>query len=257
LTLDGRRLVRSGPWNENGSVLEVLETATLRVCARLNPPKGWRRFALSPDGQRLVLGHLDTTFTVWDWSELLASALRPEGPLPRTEILWDSLASSDARSALLAIQGLVDNPQVAVSLLQERITSSGPQAIQSLIADLENEDFAVRESATKALAAIGTDALGPLRTAASQSDSPEVRDRASRLLRSMKVRKDQLPGADLRAIRAVEVLERIGSSETKTLLAKWEKECAGTLLGHEAKAASTRLATGTATPGPMTIPFAI
>jgi HEAT repeat protein len=136
----------------------------------------------------------------------------------------------------------VDNPQLAVPLLQERITSSSQQAIQSLIADLENEDFAVRESATKALAAIGTDALGPLRTAASQSESPEVRDRASRLLRSMKVRKDQLPGADLRAIRAVEVLERIGSAEAKALLAKWENECAGTLLGHESNAASSRLA---------------
>ena len=240
-TPDGRRLIQSGPWNEKGAELQVLEIATLKKVASLTPGKGWWRFALSPDGQRLVLGHLDTTFTAWDWPDLLANAIRPEGPLPPEESLWTSLASADARAAIIAVQQLVDNPNVAVPLLEERIAATSAQAIATLITDLGNDDFAVRENASKALAVIGADAAAPLRTAASESESPEVRNRASRLLRSMKLHKDRPSDATLRAIRAVEVLERIGSPEAKLLLSKWEHASAGTTLGREAKVASERL----------------
>lgn len=242
LTPDGRRLIRPGPWNANGTQLQILETATLREVARLDPRKGWRRHAISPDGQRLVLGHLDTTFTAWDWPDLLASATRSDGPLPAPEALWDSLASTDARSAVMAVQQLVDHPNVAIPLLRERVAATSAQSIQALVNQLGNEDFASREKATRALASIGEDARAPLRTAASESASQEARNRASRLLRSMKVHKDRPSDATLRAIRAVEVLERIGSPEAKGLLAKWERECAGTLLGQEAKSAHERLA---------------
>lgn len=76
-----------------------------------------------------------------------------------------------------------------------------------------------------------------------KSHSQEVRDRAAQLLKEFEPASNGFPAAYLCAIRAVEVLERIASTEARVLLTTWAKEHAGTILGREAEAATSRLAT--------------
>ncbi len=112
--------------------------------------------------------------------------------------------------------------------------------IAGLITDLGDEEYAVREKAMKSLTALGADAESAL-LGALQSPSAEVRDRASRLLKVLAVRGRILTPTEVRAVRAVELLERLDTKEARELLAKWAKENAGTVLGTEAKTALTRL----------------
>jgi hypothetical protein len=115
-----------------------------------------------------------------------------------------------------------------------------PKRLQRLVADLDDDQFRVREQATKELAALGEQAGPALRRALADSSSPEASRRLSALL-------DRLEGGSLsaetiRQIRAVEALESIASSEARRLLEKLAAAPGETRLAAEAKAAAGRLA---------------
>ncbi|HUR55901.1 MAG TPA: hypothetical protein VMZ71_17320, partial [Gemmataceae bacterium] len=97
------------------------------------------------------------------------------------------------------------------------------------------------ESATRELGSLGDRAEAVLRKAATESPSPEVRSRADKLLGAFVPINGRLCSAHTRAGRAVEVLERIGTTEAQALLTAWAAENPGTHLGTEAKAALGRL----------------
>jgi hypothetical protein len=69
--------------------------------------------------------------------------------------------------------------------------------------------------------------------------SAEVRERVSRILERR--RGAALAPEQLRQVRAVAVLERIGDGEPRSLLKKWAGGPAGALLTTEAAAAVKRL----------------
>ena len=111
-----------------------------------------------------------------------------------------------------------------------------PPNWRSLIADLDSDDFDRREAASKELASLGPQAESTLRKALKQTDSAEVRARIRPLLKAP----DQWVVTDadmLRVIRAIWVLERIGTPEARAVLddlAKGDPEVRQT---QEAKAA--------------------
>ncbi len=88
--------------------------------------------------------------------------------------------------------------------------------ITALIANLDHEDFATREKATAGLVAHWPFTEAALRQTATRPISAEARLRAKRILEEMEKR-----GAspnELRALRAVEVLEWIGTKEARKVL---------------------------------------
>ena len=115
----------------------------------------------------------------------------------------------------------------------------GPDAhqITGWIRDLDSPRFAARQEASEALEKVGDLAKPALRKALSAKPSPEVRRRIEQLLTKV----EQLSPESLRAVRAVEVLEHIGSAEAKRVLERLAAGAEGARLTREAKASLDRL----------------
>jgi HEAT repeat protein len=114
-----------------------------------------------------------------------------------------------------------------------------PKRVERLLADLDGDDFAVREAASKALAELDEQVTPYLEDTLKSTESEEVRVRVAKVLerrRGAAIFQEQL-----RQVRAVAVLERIGDGESKNLLKKWAGGPAGALLTTEAAAAVKRL----------------
>ena len=129
-----------------------------------------------------------------------------------------------------------------MKLLGEKIVAVLPtpeDRIAKLVDALGSDDFQTRQAAGSDLAAIGSEAGPALRTAVAKSTSPEVRKLAAGLL--VKIDGPPTTPEDLRALRAVEIVEGIGSPESRELLQKWATGPAAQRLTVEAKEALERL----------------
>jgi WD40 repeat protein len=176
--------------------------------------------AFSLDGRMLASTSADATTLVWD-----VSGAQPEEPRPaklspkELDALWDDLASADAAKAFRAIGLLSSVPAQSVPLLHERlgpVAAPDPEKVAKLIADLDSAQFTVREKATKELEALD-ELAGPfLRKALEGDPPPELRKRARELLDRIEAGGFSPEG--LRAWRALEVLERIGTPESRRVL---------------------------------------
>ena len=223
-----------------GGVFEVRvwEVATLTEAWRFTPAEA-TAFAFHPDARRLVVGHADSTVSVWDRPTIEGSTAGPR--LPRDD-LPAALADANPKTGLAAIHALLaESPPAAVAFLRDQFRPLDRAKAADLIAALDDDDFGTREEATKELATLGPRAEPALRRAATTSLSPEVRSRADKLLGSFVPLNGRLCATHTRAGRAVEVLERLATPEAVALLEAWTAENPGTHLGTEAKAALGRL----------------
>jgi HEAT repeat protein len=132
------------------------------------------------------------------------------------------LASEDARRAFRAFRALAAWPQETVPFLYERLRLvaaeplDSPERIARLVAELDDDAFAVRERATRDLEELGKRAEPALRKALQTSTSSETKKRAQALLQN--IDKPRLVPERLRAERALELLERIGTDEARQAL---------------------------------------
>jgi hypothetical protein len=107
------------------------------------------------------------------------------------------------------------------------------------VAELDSDNLATREQASRELEKVGEQAEEALRRLLDGKPSVEARRRAERLLRRLAT-----PVAEedrLREMRALEVLERIGSAEGTRLLQTLAGGAAGAWQTREAAAAAKRL----------------
>jgi HEAT repeat protein len=196
----------------------------------------------------LFSGQSDGTALAWDLAKVphgepSAVALQPAD----LAALWSDLGSADAVKAYHAISVLEASPKQAVPYVQEHLRpgpSAEEQRLAKLITDLDNEEFAVREQATDDLAKLGRQAEGALRKVLDGKPSADMRRRVQQLLE--KLPKDTRPepgpvSEDLQALRAVEVLEGIGTDEARQVLEELAKGPPDARLIQEAKAALGRL----------------
>jgi hypothetical protein len=109
--------------------------------------------------------------------------------------------------------------------------------LKALIADLDSDQFKVREAATAALGRLGVSAASALRDVLRGSPSLEARRRAERLLAAL------APGGERerQTARALEVLEQVASPEAVRLLETLAKGAPDARQTREAKAALRRL----------------
>ncbi len=191
-------------------------------------------------------GAEDGSILVWDTSKIVEPFAVGYGAWKSTQFpsLWDELGSEAATIAYRAHWLLVGTAAQSVSALREKLRpASAPDAklVRGLIADLDldHEQFERRDRSSAELAKMG-DAVRPLLVKARNKDmSPETRRRIDLLLEAL----DVPPfGDELRAIRTVEVLERIGNTEARELLATLAKGDPEARLTREVKAALERLA---------------
>jgi len=148
----------------------------------------------------------------------------------------------DAVKAYRALGILAAAPPQVLPLLRDTLRPAAAlpaERLKKLIADLDDDDFGVREKATAELAKQGSAAESALRRALAGKPSAELRQRGEQLLRQARALV-VLPDR-LRQVRGLELLERLGTAEAKGLLKELTKGAAGAWMTEEATAALHRV----------------
>jgi hypothetical protein len=231
---EGRMLVSAG------KSLRLWEVATAQQRRRLPGHEGEiNSVDFSPDGRLLVSSSWsDRTVLVWD---LIGES--PTRPLSAAELQrhWEALASTDAAKAYPSIRALTAAPKQAVPFLRERLKPAivlDPVRLAKLLRDLESPRFIVRDVATKELEQLGDVALLALRKAKQGNLELKRRRRLEQLIEHI----EGWPPETLRAWRALEVLEQVGTPEARRLLQALARGAAEARLTREAGASLERLA---------------
>ncbi len=202
--------------------------------------------AFAPDGKTLASSATDTTILLWDATGPLKNLSQPK----RIELapvalkgLWDDLAGADAAKALQSVLMLTGDPGRAVSFLGERlkpVTPIDPQKMNLWIAELSSEKFLVRKEATAKLQKAGQQAVPALQKVLPSRLPLETRRRVEGLLE--RLTSGTLTAEQLRLIRALEALERMGTPEARQLVRSLAQGAPGELLTLQAQAVLDRLA---------------
>jgi RNA polymerase sigma factor (sigma-70 family) len=236
---DGRLVAASG----DTGLVALYEVATGQLVRRLQGHGAhvWS-LAFAPDGRSLVSGSFDGTALVWDLTgrEL---AKKRRGPLTDAELesSWAALGGARAEDAYQALLSLAGAPGQAVPLLRARLAGvAAPDAkvLAKWLADLDDDQFEVRERATRALIRLGKTIEEDLKRARAATESVEVRRRLGQVL-------DKLAeGANetWRLRRAVAVLELASTAEARDLLEHLAKKGPGEEARRQAAAALERMA---------------
>jgi hypothetical protein len=200
--------------------------------------------SFSADGTRLAAGLSDSTAIVWDLNVLRSSA----GPtnLPHQqedcEKRWAELADENAAKAYAACCALASEPVQAVAFLQNRLralATPDPKWLAQRITDLDDKQFAVRQKALEELTKIRRLAEPAVREALRHNPTPEQRQRLQALLAHPPTLVDS--NEELRQLRAIQVLEWIGTPEAREVLGTLAQGAPLAIETVEASAALDRL----------------
>lgn len=232
---DGRMLATAIDYEP----IRLWETATGTERHRFAPQRGRIiQLAFAPDGSKLVSVSTEKNAVVWrvygpspgrQPAELAAEQLRG---------LWADLAREDGHIAFRAVRALIAAvPGPVVDHLRRQgkdIPRFERRRVVRCIAELESDEFAVRDNASTELERLGILAEESLRKALQDRPTLEMRKRLETLLDTLKAR--PISPAIARGWRAVEVLEHLATPEARQLLYEWSKDI------PQAKAALERLA---------------
>jgi hypothetical protein len=195
----------------------------------------------SPDGRLVAMGS-SMSILLWDvpahWKAAPARSDRPSSR--ELDGLWNDLAGDDAATAYRAINTLAAAPEQALPFLKERLRPAsvvvGAAKVDQLIADLDSDQFTVRQNARAALAKLEEAELA-LQKRLKEKPSLEVRRQIEQLLTTLA----QLSPESVRGIRAVEALEHIGNSEARQALEKLAQGAEAFHVTKESRASLARL----------------
>jgi hypothetical protein len=157
--------------------------------------------------------------------------------------VWKELASADARTAFGALRLLVEAPKQSLPLLRERLQPAlAPDAnqIDRWLAELDSSRFGDRERARRELERQEGRVEKALRRYVANAPSAEARQRAEGVL--ARLHAPIIAPEILRALRAVEALEHLGTRDARQLLQEVARGALEARLTQEAKASLERLA---------------
>jgi hypothetical protein len=180
---------------------------------------------------------------LWDLAEARKGLTVPKGDIDPAGC-WNDLLGEDAAKAYTAIDRLAAHPDKALPLLRERVQPETVDArwLRARLADLDSDDFATRQTATKELTRVAETVESDLRRELAKTSSAEVRRRLQGVLEALRAARVEVPAAELvRRLRAVVILERLGSEEARAVLRELADGAPDARLTRDAKAALARL----------------
>lgn len=261
---DGKMLATAGGANNGqGGEAKLSEIPSGREVAVFPHPSNVWSVQFSPDGRTLAMACWDNTVRVWELAtrkeravlgiapggkvaEATKSATTSGGPSAlELQTAWTDLGNADAVRAYQAVWSLAGAGKPAVQLIQEQIRnlmhdkppSVDQPRVAKLIIQLDDDDAAVREKATEELKILGKAAESAMRQALEKTPSAEVDFRLKLLLSHMS---SDAPRT-IHLIRAIEVLENMGTPEARKLLEQLAGEPSKEQIKNEAKASLERL----------------
>jgi WD40 repeat protein len=239
---DGRTLAVRGP----NQLVRVWDVTAARELDQLKGHSGRvETIAFAPDGKTLATGAADTTILLWDAAKSRKALSEPQTSditATEAESLWRDMGGDDTGKAIRGVQKLALAPQQAVPLLSERLKPAARvdgKKIDGWIADLESETFAVRQEAYANLLKVGVQGVPALRKVLASSPPLETRKRVEELVE--RLTDGTLSAEQLRVVRAVEVLERMGTPEARRVLRTLAEGAPGELSTREAQSALARM----------------
>jgi WD40 repeat protein len=238
---DGKMVAAAGT---DGTV-RLWEVATGTMVARLEGHRGpVAAIAFATDGKTLATGGADTTVNVWDVPGAVTAAQMSPAALADKELetTWKQFVGEDSDKVSAALDRLAGSPAAAVALAKQHakpVAAPEPARLAKLVAELEDARFETRQQAAEALEKLGELADKALRKRLDDNPSLDVRQRIEELL-------DKSAGLvslpeHIRALRVVELLERIGTPEAKTALQDIAKGAPDARLTRDAVEALDRL----------------
>jgi RNA polymerase sigma factor (sigma-70 family) len=234
---DGRLIAAAGDTND----VTLYEVATHRPVRKLEGHRGhvWS-LAFTPDSRALVTASFDGTALVWDVAGQRAAKQRQKPPSDaELDACWPLLGKADSVEGYDVTLLLASVPDRAAALLQTRLlpTPVAPKMIARWLADLDDEDFDVRERASGELARLGKSIEAELRKTRTTTKSPEVGKRLDALLKDL----DDGSNETVRMRRALAVLELAGTPETRKVLERLAREGPSDELRQQSRQALDRL----------------
>lgn len=232
IRLENLRTDREGVWSlaAAGSHLLLLER-----------PQGDAIVDGKPAGGRMWVIDASTGAVLFETRQRIHEAIPLDTTTPIAE-LWEALRTT-------ARPGLADRIMWRMSARQNETVafladkfSATPTAdaarVEQLITDLDSADFETRSKATAALERLGGLVTQPLKEALNHK-SLEVRDQAKRLLEKARLGVTSDPELR-RELRAVHILGRIKTDESRAILKKLASEENDSLRTHIARITSRR-----------------
>ncbi|HYV38866.1 MAG TPA: PQQ-binding-like beta-propeller repeat protein [Gemmataceae bacterium] len=235
LAAAGRKTTRFSPMDFTTPIQtwDVLSGQALR---QIDIPLWIREMplAFSPNGRVLASSGGDSSILLWDMTGGAKAANLDAKELDR---LWSDLAS-DAVKAEPALWALALSPKQSLPFLQEHLKPVAPadaQQIAKLVADMDSEQFAVRQKAAAALEKLGEAAEPAVHKIMTGNLTLEVRQRLHQFIEK---RGNEL----VHKFRAIEALEQMGTPQSLQLLETIAKNAVQPRASEAAQAALKRLA---------------
>jgi len=236
------RTLASASWD---NTIRLWDLDTGRELRKLTGHRGKAySLAFSADGKLLVSAGEDTTILFWDVADVTCRKRPQATPLAKQEweTLWEDLAKDDAAKAYAAMVRVAADSSTTIAALKERlrpVRPADPERLARLLKELDSDDFAVRDAASRELEKLG-DVAGPaVRQALAR---PGVSLEPRRRLETISASLEEISGERLRSLRAVEVLELCGNEEAREMLKKLAAGAEGARLTEEAKMVLKRYA---------------
>lgn len=239
--------VRSAAFSPDGKLVATATTAGLvqlfdpttgKLMAELPGHRGPVTGLTFADKSSLVSAGQDGCVIVWDVERVKRDGLAPRMlTKEQREALWAKMKDEDAIVAALAARELGRDPDSTVKLIAASVRPIDAKKVAKWIEELDDEKFAVRNEAFDGLAELGHFVEGALRVTLTKKPGLEQRRRIQELLAKLK----QGGGDHVRALRAVELLEQIGSAAAVKLLKELAGGAADVELTMQAKASLERL----------------
>lgn len=222
--------------------LTLHDLARDKELARWRPVRSGQFVAFSPDGSLLAVPG-QGGISLYELPPIRAEKL-PKN-LTETELtaLCRDLATENdfrLQQVLATLQAVPGDAVPFLGKSLQTVAAAEKQHVEQLIADLDDDQFTKREEAMKELQKRAAAFEPLLAEAREKQPAGEGRNRLTLVLKNLK--ESELPRSLLVEQRAVDVLERIATSEARKVLEAAAAGAHGARLTEQAKAALERLA---------------